>query len=667
MRKANKASRHCDAAGKATNKRSIITFGIRKDQTDYFKEEGDPYYGDDEDLGKLDADGFAYAYVGAKEAFDALEWLTPHKITAKYDSDVKDLVGALPEGTIGLNKTACLGNAVHSYLTNRTRWASDDGNGYLDDLIKTGDGDVKMLRKVVVEKLKREKGFKLHVICLTHQNQDGEVRKRFGIKFPVSLLDGEAFLCLPGLVANELGLDAMTPDSSDKLTMRLIERTDASPACPPYMGPIEDEAILVRWDIVLQYGNSQSTLKWPRGSRGDQVRSRFFSFLREHVEQAPFEVVWQRRKADLGWPTLTALPPKPDDIPQPRWLSAQLASRAHLTRYQSEREGGNTGIALFKVDGHEYQQRMPLHPSGHPHDILLAIAANGDVSYAHRAVGDLTSPLDWKPFTGNKSKALQILINDCRRLYGLEPLYVIEGEMRVAKSRKGMSDDEIADQLVLGLDLEESRIEVTLLGVRVRISDPKDFGSATRLRLNLALRQAYWSNGNGEWAAQMGTALNKLVTRVKANIEGRAAGQPSKARITLGRNSKRAFVEMDASATGKDPRHGRIKSDASSNKQPLNTSSTGSASSSKQTLDPLPTGGAAKRRKSSEAAAKSPSQGAASTSQSTLDSFVKRSAPKRKTVSGLEKAHAGGDEDIDETGDAGQESDPDFEFVEDDD
>lgn len=55
-------------------------------------------------------------------------------------------------------------------------------------------------------------------------------------------------------------------------------------------------------------------------------------------------------------------------------------SRGHLSRYQSQRESGNSGMRLFTLDGQEYAQRMPLlRPSGQLHDVPYATTASGDV------------------------------------------------------------------------------------------------------------------------------------------------------------------------------------------------------------------------------------------------------------------------------------------------
>lgn len=177
------------------------------------------------------------------------------------------------------------------------------------------------------------------------------------------------------------------------------------------------------------------------------------------------------------------------------------------------------------------------------------------------------SPLNWLPLPGEMSKALKLLINDCRRLYGLSTLHTIEGELRTAKRRKGMTDDDVADQLLLGLDLEGGK--ATLLGVRVVAGEKKTYGRATRLRLNLTLRQAYWSNASGEWAPKMGTVLTTLINRVIANREARSAGQSSNGRLTLSRNAKKEFGELkkhgpcDSGASGSKSNSGTSSSDVS--------------------------------------------------------------------------------------------------------
>lgn len=242
---------------------------------------------------KLDADGFTYAYTGAKETFDALEFLTPHKISKKFDDDMKDLCGTLPVGLRGLNKTTRLGNAVNSYLANRTRWASDDGNGLMDKLVEISGGGLSVLRKVVVDKMKSETGWKVRVEKSSYEVQSGEKRASFVIVFPDYFLGQHSLVCLSALTATELGLDTEALKKNNKIALRLAERTSDSPPFPPFMGP--DEAVLARWDVVLSYGAKATTLEYLRASTKDLARSQIFAFLHEHVGQAPFPAVWQHR------------------------------------------------------------------------------------------------------------------------------------------------------------------------------------------------------------------------------------------------------------------------------------------------------------------------------------------------------------------------------------
>lgn len=69
----------------------------------------DACYGPNQPWAKLDDAAVMYAFICAKEAVDAVRWMTPVDVALKkYEDEALKKFGPLAPGRVGLNGTTCL-------------------------------------------------------------------------------------------------------------------------------------------------------------------------------------------------------------------------------------------------------------------------------------------------------------------------------------------------------------------------------------------------------------------------------------------------------------------------------------------------------------------------------------------------------------------------------
>lgn len=255
--------------------------------------------------------------------------------------------------------------------------------------------------------------------CAVKEHTEAQ-SKIYRLELPRIAYDSNTPTYLSAEDAKELSLDSMRSGSSRLATLRISERNDSSPPFAASMVSPEDKQVPLRWVLMIKVKSKSVALKWPTAIGRDAGRAALFGLVRDYAGQASIDDVWQQRPSfPQTWPKTTE--DKPSDVSEQARQSGQLASRGRHTRWHNAAKGMRT-CSLFNEQGNDYRQNMPLHSSRESRYISLAIDAQGGVWYAHRSPNDWTSPLDWKRYDGEKSKALLHLINVYRRLYGLDAL-----------------------------------------------------------------------------------------------------------------------------------------------------------------------------------------------------------------------------------------------------